>query len=491
MQRIITFCEEQHMLEEGDGIILGLSGGADSVCLLMAFLELRRKWRLKILAVHVHHGIRGEHADRDAAFARSLCERHQVEYVEERVDIPQMAKEQQMSEEEAGRHARYHCFYRLLVERGCQKIAVAHHKNDQAETMLFHMARGTGIDGLTGMRPVSGKVIRPLLVVSRQEIEHILAERGVGYCSDATNADIAYTRNYIRHEVIPRMEYVNAEAVSHIAALADKLWAAQDYLQDNIESAFLACRSGGRKTGVTLDLPEFIGLHSYMKQAVIRRTFEELSHSLKDIGEVHVKAVLQLTESQPGRRCMLPYGIMVWRGAGELYFQRDTGEPVAGDTVIKTTCSDVSQTERAESACVICVGTMETGRLYTFLAQDAVITARVTEEKPEIFGKKNYTKYFDCDKIKDNLVLRHPEPEDYLVIDSEGHKKKLNRYFVDEKVPVYVRGSQIVLAEGHHILWVPGYRMSEAYKVTKETGGVLELSFKLQTEEGEVHDRED
>lgn len=159
MQRIIAYCEKYHIFEKGDGVILGLSGGADSVCLLLALLELRAKWQLRILAVHVHHGIRGTEADQDAAFARALCERHGVEYVEERADIPALARELHMTEEEAGRHVRYQCFHRLLVMRGYQKIAVAHHKNDQAETILFHMARGTGIDGLIGMKPVAGEIV--------------------------------------------------------------------------------------------------------------------------------------------------------------------------------------------------------------------------------------------------------------------------------------------------------------------------------------------
>ena len=476
MQRIITFCEEQHMFEEGDGIILGLSGGADSVCLLMALLELRKKWRLRLLAVHVHHGIRGAQADRDAAFARDLCERYHVEFAEERADIPEMAKKLHMTEEEAGRHARYCCFYRLLAERGYQKIAVAHHKNDQAETVLFRMARGTGIDGMTGMGPVTGEVIRPLLTLSRVEIEEILSQRNEMYCIDATNADTTYTRNFIRHEVIPRLEQVNTEAVSHIAAMADRFRVMQDYLQENVEKEFSACRTMGDDAGITLSLDRLLNMHPYMRQAVIRRGIIALAKSLRDIEEVHVEAVLRLTESQPGKRQMLPYGIVVWRGADELYFQQ--------------TDSEKSQPALREAQCLN-IREMEIGVQYTFPVSGqgievgfpdisfedcVVLTVRVLERKPEIIGKKRYTKYFDCDKIKDNLVLRSPKPEDYLVIDSAGHHKKLNRYFVDEKIPVYERENQMVLADGNHILWVLGYRISEAYKVTEETQRVAEFS---------------
>lgn len=492
MQRIITFCEEQHMFEEGDGIILGLSGGADSVCLLMALLELRKKWKLRLLAVHVHHGIRGAHADRDAAFARDLCERYYVEYAEERADIPDMAKKLHMTEEEAGRHARYCCFYRLLTERGYQKIAVAHHKNDQAETVLFRMARGTGIDGMTGMGPVTGEVIRPLLTLSRVEIEEILARRNEMYCIDATNADTTYTRNFIRHEVIPRLEQINTEAVSHIAALADRCRVMQDYLQESVEKEFLACRIMGNDAGITLSLDRLLNMHPYMRQAVIRQGIIALTKSLRDIEEVHVEAVLRLTESQPGKRQMLPYGIVVWRGADELYFQQ--------------TDSEKSQPALQEAQCInkcINIRELEIGVQYTFpvsgqdgevsfsdiISEDGevsfshissedcvVLTVRVLEGKPEIIGKKRYTKYFDCDKIKGNLVLRHPEPEDYLVIDSAGHHKRLNRYFVDEKIPVYERENRLVLADGNHILWVLGYRISEAYKVAEETQRVAEFS---------------
>lgn len=475
MQKIMAYCEKKHMFEEGDGVVLGLSGGADSVCLFMVLLELRARWKLKILAVHVHHGIRGEAADRDAAFSRALCQRYDVEYVEERADIPALAKELHMTEEEAGRYTRYQCFQRLLLERGYEKIAVAHHKNDQAETILFHMARGTGVDGMVGMRPVAGRIVRPLLCVTRQEIEALLAKCGESYCNDDTNADVAYTRNYMRHEVIPRLEQVNAEAVPHIAALSEKVSMMQEYLQENIETAYIACRRKQSREGVTLSLQALSEQHPYIRQAVARRAVMELTDSLKDIEQVHIDMVLHLIKSQSGRRVMLPYGIVVWRGGDELYFQQNKPE---NGTI--------------DGWCTINVSEMACGQVYTFSLSPAnVLTAEVLEEKPDIIGKKRYTKYFDCDKIKGNLVLRHPEPEDYLVIDSAGHRKKLNRYFVDEKLPVYERESQMVLADGHHILWVPGYRISEAYKVTPQTSRVVRLSLILQIEEGEVNDRED
>lgn len=461
MQKIITYCEKQHMFEEGDGVILGLSGGADSVCLFMILLECREKWNLKLLAVHVHHGIRGEQADRDAAFAKALCQRYCVEYVEERVDVPEVAGMLHMTEEEAGRYVRYRCFYRLLKEKAYQKIAVAHHKNDQAETLLFRMARGTGIDGLAGMRPVAGEIIRPLLIVSKVEIERILTERNESYCKDITNEDTGYTRNYIRHEVIPRLEQVNTEAVTHIAALAERMQVVQDYLQESVEREFLTCKADRNIAGITLVLSSLLKLHPYIQKAVIRRGIMELAAGLKDIQEVHIEAVLRLTESQSGRRQMLPYGITVWRGAGELYFQKDA-----------------EMLSEREKRC-ICVEELKTGMLYTFpisIEADEMLEIQVLAEKPEIIGKKRYTKYFDCGKIKGNLVLRSPEAEDYLVIDGMGHRKKLNRYFVDEKIPVYAREKQVVLAEGHHILWVLGYRISEAYKVTEKTGKVLKLS---------------
>lgn len=464
MERIVEFCKQQNMLENGDGVVIGFSGGADSVCMLLAFLELRKRYGLKLLAVHVHHGIRGEAADRDAQFARTFCEEANVEFCEERVDVPTMAKQLSMTEEEAGRKARYDCFQRLLRERGYQKIAVAHHKNDLAETMVFHMARGTGLEGLKGIRPMSGVVIRPLLCLTRAEIEEILQKQQVSYCTDETNQDEAYTRNYIRSQVIPSLEVVNDRTLDHLAALSDKVYAAGEYISSVVEEAYQNAVTAASDGMLGVDVGQIQTLHAYIRSELIRRVIGECTGSLKDVQSIHIDSVLELRNKQSGKEVHLPYGIVVRKEYDKLLFLKETE------------CETKLQPELVISGA---------GKYH--LANGDSLKVDILEKSKKSIGKKRYTKYFDCGTINSTLVVRNPQPKDYIVIDTDGNRKKLNRYFMDLKVPAHLRSSQLVLADGDSVLWVIGHRIDEAHKVSEQTETIWKITYR---KEGETKDGE-
>ncbi len=196
VSRIRAYIRENRMIEPKDRVLAGLSGGADSVCLLFVLLELRRELDFELFCVHVNHNLRG-----DEAFVRELCRAQGVPLVCRSCRVRERAEEEGRSLEEMGRICRYEAFGEIAGEQGCSRIAVAHHADDQAETMLFHLFRGTGIRGLSGMRPVRGKVIRPLLILESKEIREWLAERGIAWCTDSTNQSEDYTRNLI--EAVP------------------------------------------------------------------------------------------------------------------------------------------------------------------------------------------------------------------------------------------------------------------------------------------------
>ena len=203
LEKVENYIRQWKMLEKGDKVVVGLSGGADSVCLFLILEELRKKIGFEILAVHVNHGIRGEEAKADEEFVKTLCEKKEIPCRSVSVDIPKMAVEYRMSEEEAGRTARREIFEQAAEEWGGTRIALAHHQDDNAETFFLHLARGSGLRGLGGIYPVNGMYIRPLLCVGRKEIEDYLKGREMSYCIDATNMEDAYMRNRIRNHVIP------------------------------------------------------------------------------------------------------------------------------------------------------------------------------------------------------------------------------------------------------------------------------------------------
>ena len=225
------------MARPGDGVLVGLSGGADSVGLLLVLWKLRETFQISLRALHVHHGLRGAEADRDAAFSRMLCERLEIPFYEFRIDAAKEALDRKCSVEEAGRLARYRLYEEtalawekemypdLTSENAGRKeaaaarvhIATAHHADDNAETVLFNLFRGSGLTGLSGIAPVRGRIIRPLLWAQRSEIQAWLLQQGQDWVEDSTNQESEYSRNWLRNELLPAVEErLNAQAVRHI-----------------------------------------------------------------------------------------------------------------------------------------------------------------------------------------------------------------------------------------------------------------------------------
>ena len=221
LETIREFIREHDMLVPGDRVIIGLSGGADSVSLLMILSELKKELNIELFAVHVHHGLRGKEADRDSAYAQELSENLGVPFVCVHANVAEYARVNGVSEEEAGRHLRYRILEEQRLFRHAAKIAVAHHADDQVETVLYNLFRGSGLKGLGGMRPVRDAVIRPLLSVTRKEILAYLEEKEISYCEDSTNSGTDYIRNRLRHEIIPAVrERINEGAPSNILQAA-------------------------------------------------------------------------------------------------------------------------------------------------------------------------------------------------------------------------------------------------------------------------------
>ena len=260
--KVTNFINKYQMLEAGDLVAVGVSGGADSVCLLHLLRRVSGEIPCTLLAVHVDHGVRPE-AAKDAAYVEQLCRKMEIPFYLQKVDMNGYAKEHGLSPEEAGRQLRYAAFEEALKEyrregQAC-KIAVAHNANDRAETMLFHIFRGSGIRGLRSIRPVREHVIRPILCLEREEIERYLAENHLEYCQDSTNEEDEYTRNKIRHHILPYAEReVCSGAVAHMGELADILAETEHYLEGQtrrrtiaifsriMERLLISCRAAGR-----------------------------------------------------------------------------------------------------------------------------------------------------------------------------------------------------------------------------------------------------
>ena len=300
MKEVQEFIRKQNMIQEGDCVLAGVSGGADSMCLLLELLEFQKTCPFTLKVIHIEHGIRGEASLADARFVQNFCKKYQVPFQLYCFDVKKIAVERKQTVEEAGRRIRYETFESAAQKEANGKIAVAHNLDDQAETILMNLARGSGLRGLGGIRPVRGRVIRPLLNTTRKQIEAFLNSRGIGWRTDATNLEMEYTRNRIRLEILPLLtRYVNEQTVNHIAEAGIRLQRAEDYLQKQTEKLSETCVKAAEGK-IYLRRDDLKDQERLMQEYLIRSCLGKLVAGQKDIGGVHMEALLKLVDSSGG-----------------------------------------------------------------------------------------------------------------------------------------------------------------------------------------------
>ena len=563
-EKIFFYMKRYHMIPENKNIVVGLSGGADSVCLLYVLAALRKKLGLQLCAVHVHHGLRGVEADADEAYVRDICRAWDVPLKVMRIDAAALAKQWGIGCEEAGRRARYEIFEECLQEMGgCRgAIAVAHHRDDCAETLLFHMFRGTGLDGMAGIRPVrkterESMIIRPLLETGKTEIESFLQEKGISWRIDSTNTGEDYTRNRIRNRVLPYAEKeICSGAGAHLAKEAQLLAETADFVRSCTRQALERCRVEaddlkanacgieavehvGRREGtaehrkndkravIYLDIDLLQQEDMFLQKQCVRECLLEIGTG-RDLTAAHIEAVRHLvgTDCQSGRKLRIPacqleverqFGLLVFRRLerqqdalpeqqdASLEQQFDRGRQVGLQTP-ELPLPEHSSELHVPGMGVVSVRYLQRDEL-TAGEKNAAAGGKNTAaggkntaagEKNAAAGEKNtaageessaaagaflknipqkkYTKWLDYDKIIQSVVFRTRRSGDYLTIDDNFSKKSLKKYMIEEKIPANERNSMLVLADGNHIIWVPGGRISTYYRVTEQTKVILEVT---------------
>ena len=439
-KEIREYIEKYHMLNKGDRVVLGLSGGPDSVCLFFVLLALKAEYGLDIHALHVNHCIRGEDADEDQAYVERLCQEFQVPIKVIRVDIPAMAKESGRSIEEEARMARYEAFEAYAeelaggYEEAAVKIAIAHNADDNAETVLFHMARGTGLDGMCGIAPTRGRIIRPLLEVPKAEIMEFIQDNEIAYCVDETNSEVTYDRNRIRHNILPELSEINPKALEHITDMTNRLMEVADYISLEAKGLLAIAKDDGEK----LRKRAFATAPKVIASQALKEYLSSFMPNQKDVSAVHIESILGLLNEDGERQIQLPYKKTLVISYEHLYVIDDESDEEPKGT----------------------------------------ISYREFDLEPGMnYPTEMYTKWFDCDKISDNVVIRTRAEGDYLTIDAAGNHKSIQDYFVDEKIPRHQRDKIILVCDGSHVMWVVGYRISEYYKISNNTTRVLEIVY--------------
>ena len=464
-KKIYDYILREQLLPRGSHVVLGLSGGADSVCLLQVLTVLKESLALTLTAVHVHHGIRGGEADGDAAFAEAFCRERGVACRTFYADVPAIAAEGGFSEEEAGRRVRYDYFRQVRDAVGADVIATAHHRDDQTETVLLNLCRGSSLRGLTGMRPAGHGIIRPLLSVTRAEIEDYLKTQGLSWREDRTNHEMAYTRNRMRGRVLPMLrEEINGGTDLHVARTADLLTDVMDYIDGMAgEAARRVLDETGLDEGYLILREEaFGGLHKVLQREVIRLAFETLSGSAKDLTMTHIEQIRLLCEKPVGKRLTLPYDLRAVKGEGEILLGR------AGSPALRQ--DEMPQGQPFEQPPELV--------LLEVSVPEAVRPALLKDDKAFQNPENPYTKWIDYDTIKDRLIFRKRREGDYMVI-AGGRRKKLRRILIDDKISARRRDALWLLCDGDHVIWIPETgRLSEAVKVTESSRHIVQIGIR-------------
>lgn len=426
-------------VKAGETVGVAVSGGVDSMALLNALCNLRAQLNIIVVVFHMEHGIRGRASVDDMRFVIRECEKRGVECVAERADVPELAAAEKLSVETAARQARY----AFLDEQAADWIATAHQRDDVAETVLMNLLRGSGLAGLCGIPEKRGRYIRPLLDISRAEIEAYAAENGVAFVRDASNDETDYTRNYIRNEIMPRLERVNAQAAAHIAQAAERLAEDEAALKHWAQTA--DCIEE-QKDGVYIRLDKLGVLPEAVRKRVVRLAFEK-RFGLSDVESKHVRDILALAESgQPGKRLDVGGGLAAVNIYGKLMIGR-IKEKAYNDDSVSFFGPGRYELGGLEFVCTVCV-------------------------QPD-FG--DGSEYFDAGALE-GAVFRHRREGDRITPLGMSGTKRLSDYLSDRKVPLHLRDNMVVLAAGEDVLWAVGAGVSEKSKI-KPGSRIIKIGF--------------
>jgi tRNA(Ile)-lysidine synthase len=444
------------MLDPGDLCIVGVSGGPDSVCLLHILYELREQLEIRVVVAHLDHGFREGEDDAETRFVQRLASKMALPFETARASL--LREGIRSSVEERARNARYAFFEKLKDKHNAQKIAVGHSLNDQAETVLMRLLRGSGPSGLTGIPPIRGNtIIRPLIEVKREEIESYLEDRDLTYVVDSSNLETDYLRNRIRLELLPQLLEYQPRLVEHLGQLSRILGSDNNYLEGHAED--WVAREGEQNAAGDLLIPAslFTELPEPMRNRVTRVLLRKLRNDLRSIDHGHIESVYDLAKSKKPRGSLnLPHGLTVRRIYGKLAF-------MGGD-------ADKSVEFHYHLDGVGTYYLQEIGRSITLEEMDRDADLNVSSQE--------WTAYLDADKLQYPLILRNLRPGDRFVpLGMAGHKK-IKDFFIDLKIPFETRALTPILVNQDTPVWVCGHRLDDRFKVTSETRRILKVTIR-------------
>ena len=454
---LIQSIKENHIIQPNDCLVVGLSGGPDSVCLLHALSQLQKTMPITLYAAHLNHNLRGMDANQDAGFAMAFSKQLGIHCIVKSEDVEAVAKREKLSIEAAGRQCRYQFLEEVADRIGADKIAVAHHLNDQAETLLLHLLRGSGLTGLVGMVQQRHRIIRPLLTISREEILRYCDENQLTYCHDATNDEPVVMRNRVRLELIPLMETYNPEVVKALGRTASLLERDEETLNNLSEEAWV--RSKGLGEAGTFSTQTLKSLPDAILSRVIRRIWRSQTPTNHTLQMVHVEQVMKAVRtSLQEKHFQLPGSVTITVTQEELIcrMKNDGREsiPTMPPVVIR-----------------------DNGTTWLPQKRGSIRVLRGKAVFPPSFSDSPFRQILSADSLTKDLVLRHRHLGEYWEPLGLGGKKSLKKTLMEMQIPREERDQQLLLCHDNQVIWVVGGGISERVRVTDETKEVLVVEY--------------
>lgn len=458
---VLKTASEHDMFKSGDRVLAAVSGGADSVCMLDVLCRLADRLGIIVFCAHLNHGLRGEAADGDELFVKRLCRERKIRFFSKKTDVAAAAANRHMTVEEAGRHARYEFFDEVCRKHKIGKIATAHNKNDNAETVLMRIMRGTGTDGLAGIPYVRGCILRPLLNVGRHEIEDYCGEHGLEYRTDASNFENDYTRNKIRNELLPYlMREFNPNICDSLARLAENAGGDAQFMKAYAERLFARLGSplpGGKPPSLHT---ESLGMLERPVAARVVRLAADRALPGVRLEKKHVDEVLSLIGMRTGAAVDLPEGLRAEVRYGWIVFENKNA---ADKRCIELSGADEFFEEiEIGGSCFIDA----LGREISLRAEDGGYKPKINEMTADfamLDGKR--------------LFLRSRRSGDRIVWFPDGRTKKIKNILIDSKIPKKDRGKIPLLCTGDEVVAIVGSRVSEKYKLHKNSERAVVIAY--------------
>lgn len=437
---VAAWCEKEALFAKGDSVLCAVSGGADSMAMLWCLYLLREELCITVSAAHFNHRLRGAEADRDEAFVRAFCQTHNIPLTVGSAEVAQYAAEHGMGIEEAARE----CRYAFLQGCACDKLATAHTADDNAETVLLHLLRGSGLRGLCGIPPKRGKLVRPLLSVTRGQIEAFLQQAGIAWVEDSTNAGETCLRNRLRHGVMPALRDMMPRFSERLTVQSCLLRQEDRYL-DELAAALLREENGAYACAPLLAAPEVL-----QRRALRLMTRRVLA---QDVSFAHIAAMQGiLISTNPSAQCMLPHGYIARRRYDGIELVRETAETfpetalrIPGETVIpdlgmKISCEFMENFKKSVNS------------PFRFAVKYDMITQSILWIRPRRSG-------------------------DQMSVDGV-HRKTLKKLFIERRIPRAERGRTAVLTDGERVLAVAGIGADLRYIPAEgEPAAIIQISF--------------